>query len=183
MRMHHDEHHRGYVANLNEVLDGTEWANRPLERLLADLDLLPEDKRTSVRNNGDDHASHTLFWEIMAPDGGGDPAGPLGDAIEAMFQSVRELKRQVSAAGVARFGSGWIWLMHDGAGLAVTYTPNQDSLPMNGHPPLLGVDVWGHAYYLKYQHRRADYLEAWWNVVDWERAADRYLTATGQSRQ
>jgi Fe-Mn family superoxide dismutase len=181
MRLHHDKHHGGYVANLNAALEGTGWAERELEQLLGDVDLLPEDKRTAVRNDGGGHANHTLFWEVMAPDGGADPAGPLGEAIVIAFQSVQELKRQVSAAGAARFGSGWAWLVHDGTDLAVTSTPNQDSPLMNGHTPLLGIDVWEHAYYLKYQNRRADYLEAWWNVVDWARVAERYATATGES--
>jgi Fe-Mn family superoxide dismutase len=178
MRIHHDKHHGAYVANLNAALEGTEWADRQLEQLLADIDLLPEDKRAVVRNNGGGHANHTLYWEVMSPDGGADPAGPLGDAIEASFESVQELKRQLSAAGAARFGSGWSWLIHDADGLAVTSTPNQDSPLMNGHTPLLGVDVWEHAYYLKHQNRRADYLEAWWNVVDWQSVAERYATAT-----
>jgi Fe-Mn family superoxide dismutase len=181
MRIHHDKHHGSYVANLNAALEGTEWSDRQLEQLLADIDLLPEDKRTAVRNNGGGHANHTLFWEVMAPYGGADPTGPLGAAIEASFQSFRELKRQLSAAGGARCGSGWAWLIHDGAGLAVTSTPNHDSPLMSGHTPLLGVDVWEHAYYLKYQNRRRDYLEAWWNLVDWKRVAERYAAATGQS--
>jgi Fe-Mn family superoxide dismutase len=180
MRIHHDKHHGSYVASLNAALEGTEWADRRLERLLGDVDLLPEDKRAAVRNDGGGHANHTLFWEVMAPDGGAGPAGALGDAIEATFKSVRELKRQLSAAGAARLGSGWAWLVYDGDGLAVTSTPNQDSPLMNGQTPLLGVDVWEHAYYLKYQNRRADYLEAWWNVVDWHCVAERYGTATGQ---
>jgi len=180
MRIHHGKHHGSYVANLNAALAGTEWADRQVEQLLADVDLLPPAKRTAVRNNGGGHANHTLFWEIMSPHGGGEPAGALRDAIEASFGSVRELTRQISAAGAARFGSGWAWLIHDGAGLAVTSTPNQDSPLMDGHTPLLGVDVWEHAYYLKYQNRRADYLEAWWNVVDWQRVAARCATATGR---
>jgi Fe-Mn family superoxide dismutase len=181
MRIHHDKHHARYVADLNAAIEGTEWADSPVEQLLADLDLIPEARRTAVRNNGGGHANHSLFWETMAPDGGGDPAGALGDAIETTFRSVGDLKRQVSAAGGACFGSGWAWLVHDGAGLAITSTPNQDSPLMNGHTPMLGVDVWEHAYYLKYQSRRADYLEAWWNVVDWQRVAERYATATCQT--
>ena len=166
MRIHHDKHHGGYVAGLNAALEGTAWADRPVEELLGDLDALPEDTRTLVRNNGGGHLNHSLFWESMAPVDHGLPADPL------------ELKRQVSAAGAARFGSGWSWLVHDGTGLAVTSTANQDSPLMRGHTPLLGVDVWEHAYYLRYQNRRADYLEAWWNVVDWQRVAARYATAT-----
>jgi superoxide dismutase, Fe-Mn family len=174
MRIHHDKHHGIYVANLNAALEGTEWADRQPEQLLADLDRLPEGTRTAVRENGGGHVNHSLFWDLMAPDGGGRPDGALAEAIEATFESVTELKRQVSAAGTARFGSGWAWLIHDGTRLAVTSTPNQDSPLMSGHTPLLGIDVWEHAYYLKYQNRRADYVEAWWNVVDWQRIAQRY---------
>ena len=177
MRLHHDKHHEGYVAALNAALHGTPWAERPVEDVLCDLGSLPEDKRTLVRNNGGGHLNHSLFWASMAPDFRGLPAGPLGDAIDVTFGSVRELRRQVSDAGMGRFGSGWAWLVHDGAGLAVTSTANQDSPLMRGVTPLLGVDVWEHAYYLRYQHRRADYLEAWWNVVDWQRVAARYTTA------
>jgi Fe-Mn family superoxide dismutase len=178
MRIHHDKHHGAYVANLNAALEGTEWADLPVEQVLADVAALPVQMRCAVRHDGGGHANHSLFWDIMAPDGGGRPAGALEDAIEEAFQSVSELKRQVSAAGLGRFGCGWAWLIHDGAGLAVTSTANQDSPLMDGHTPLLGVDVWEHAYYLKHQNRRADYLEAWWNVVDWERVAERYAAAT-----
>ena len=182
MRLHHDKHHEGYVAALNAALHGTRWAERPVEDVLCDLGSLPEDKRTLVRNNGGGHLNHSLFWASMAPDFRGLPAGPLGDAIDVTFGSVRELRRQVSDAGMGRFGSGWAWLVHDGAGLAVTSTANQDSPLMRGDTPLLGVDVWEHAYYLRYQHRRADYLEAWWNVVDWQQVAARYATATSRNR-
>jgi len=181
MRLHHDKHHEGYVAALNAALHGTPWAERPVEDVLCDLGSLPEDKRTLVRNNGGGHLNHSLFWASMAPDFRGLPAGPLGDAIDVTFGSVRELRRQVSDAGMGRFGSGWAWLVHDGAGLAVTSTANQDSPLMRGVTPLLGVDVWEHAYYLRYQHRRADYLEAWWNVVDWQQVAARYATATSRN--
>jgi len=181
MRIHHDRHHGGYVAGLNAALEGTAWADRPVEELLCDLEALPEDKRTLVRDNGGGHLNHSLFWESMAPVDRGLPAGPLAAAIEATFGSIGELKRRVSAAGAACFGSGWSWLVHDGAGLAVTSTANQDSPVMRGHTPLLGVDVWEHAYYLRYQNRRADYLEAWWNVVDWQRVAARYATATSRN--
>ena len=180
MRVHHDKHHATYVTNLNAALEGTEWDGRPLEQVLDNLDLLPEDKRTAVRNNGGGHANHTLFWEIMSPDGGGDPDGALAQAIADTFDSVDELKRQLNDAGVKRFGSGWAWLIHDGTGLAVVSTPNQDSPLMDGHTPLLGIDVWEHAYYLKYQNRRPDYLEAWWNVVNWSAVAERYTAATGR---
>ena len=174
MRVHHDKHHGSYVENLNAALDGSEWADRPIEQLLGDLDRLPQEKRTAVRNNGGGHANHTLFWEAMAADGGTGPDGALAGAIEAAFESVTELKRRLGAVAVARFGSGWAWVVHDGTGLAITSTLNQDSPLMYGHTPLLGVDVWEHAYYLKYQNRRADYIEAWWNVIDWARFAARY---------
>jgi superoxide dismutase, Fe-Mn family len=178
MRIHHGKHHRAYVANLNAAMEDAEWATRPLEELLADLTLVPDDKRTTIRNNGGGHLNHTMFWEVMTPDGGGFPEGELDDAIETAFGTVDELRHQLSAAGVARFGSGWAWLVHDGEGLAVTSTPNQDSPIMHGQTPLLGIDVWEHAYYLKYQSRRADYLEAWWHVVDWAKVAERYAAAT-----
>ena len=180
MRIHHDKHHGTYVTNLNAALDGTEWNGRPLEQVLDNLDLLPEDKRTPVRNNGGGHANHTLFWEIMSPGGGGEPEGALAQAIADTFDSVDELKKQINDAGVKRFGSGWTWLIHDGTGLAVVSTPNQDSPLMSGDTPLLGIDVWEHAYYLKYQNRRPDYLEAWWNVVNWVAVGERYAAATGR---
>ena len=179
MRVHHDKHHAAYVTNANAALEGTEWANRPVEQMLDNLDLLPEDKQMAVRNNAGGHANHTLFWQIMSPDGGGEPEGDLATAIADTFDSVDELKRQLSDAGVKRFGSGWTWLIHDGTGLAVVSTPNQDSPLMTGDTPLLGIDVWEHAYYLKYQNRRPDYLEAWWNVVNWPAVAERYAAAAG----
>jgi len=168
MEIHHDKHHAAYVTNLNAALEGTEWMDRPIEAVLADIEILPEDKRAAVRNNGGGHANHTLFWEIMGPNGGGEPSGDLGAAIADTFGSFDELKTQVNDAGVKRFGSGWSWLVWDGTGLAVLSTPNQDSPVMEGKTPILGVDVWEHAYYLNYQNRRPDYLAAWWNVVDWD---------------
>ena len=174
LRIHHGKHHGDHVAALNAALAGTEWEEQSVEQLLAQLARLPEDTRAAVRLHGGGHANHTLLWESMAPDGGGEPTGALGEAVEAAFGSVPELQRRLSAAGVALVGSGWAWLIHDGTGLDVTSTPNQDSPLMDGHTPLLGVDVWEHAYYLKHQNRRADYLEGWWNVVDWERVAERY---------
>jgi superoxide dismutase, Fe-Mn family len=174
MEIHHDKHHAAYVTNLNAALEGTQWADQSIESVLANLDSLPEDKRTAVRNNGGGHANHTLFWEIMGPNGGGDPSGDLADAIADTFGSVAELKAAVNDAGVKRFGSGWTWLIRDGRGLAVTSTPNQDTPIMDGHTPLLGIDVWEHAYYLNYQNRRPDYLEAWWNVVDWDAVAGKF---------
>ena len=179
MRVHHDKHHQAYVTNANAALEGTDWADRPVEEVLQNLDALPEDKRMAVRNNAGGHANHSLFWEIMSPDGGGDPSGDLGAAIEDAFDSFGELKSQITEGGVNRFGSGWTWLVHDGTGLAVYSTPNQDSPLMNDDVPLLGIDVWEHAYYLKYQNRRPDYLAAWWNVVNWDAVAARYEQARG----
>jgi superoxide dismutase, Fe-Mn family len=174
MEIHHDKHHAAYVTNLNAALEGTEWMDRPIDSVLANLEIIAEDKRTAVRNNGGGHANHTFFWEIMGPDGGGEPSGDLADAISSTFGSLEELKSQVNDAGVKRFGSGWTWLIWDGTGLAVKSTPNQDTPLMDSDVPLLGIDVWEHAYYLKYQNRRPDYLEAWWNVVNWDAVAARY---------
>jgi Fe-Mn family superoxide dismutase len=177
MEIHHDKHHAAYVTNLNAALEGTEWMDRPLESVLASIEIIPEDKRMAVRNNGGGHANHTLFWEIMGPDGGGEPGGELGEAIGSTFGSFDELKKAVNDGGVKRFGSGWSWLVWDGTGLAVYSTPNQDSPIMESHVPLLGIDVWEHAYYLSYQNRRPDYLEAWWNVVNWDAVAAKYDAA------
>ena len=174
MEIHHDKHHAAYVTNLNAALEGTAFADQSLEAILTSLDSVPEDKRMAVRNNGGGHANHTLFWEIMGPNGGGDPSGDLGDAIADAFGGVEELKSAVNDAGVKRFGSGWTWLVWDGTGLAVKSTPNQDTPVMDGDTPLLGIDVWEHAYYLNYQNRRPDYLAAWWDVVNWDAVAARY---------
>jgi superoxide dismutase, Fe-Mn family len=174
MEIHHDKHHQAYVTNLNAALEGTEWADRPIEQVLADLDLIPEDKRMAVRNNGGGHANHTLFWESMKKGGGGDPSGALESAINDTFGDPDQLKAQMNDAGVKRFGSGWTWLIWDGTGLAVKSTPNQDSPLMDSDVPLLGIDVWEHAYYLKYQNRRPDYLAAWWDVVNWDAVARRF---------
>jgi Fe-Mn family superoxide dismutase len=180
MEIHHDKHHGAYVTNLNAALEGTEWMDRPIDSVLANLEIIPEDKRTAVRNNGGGHANHTLFWEIMGPNGGGEPSGELASAIDDTFGSLDDLKSQVTDAGVKRFGSGWTWLVWDGTGLAVVSTPNQDSPVMEGKTPLLGIDVWEHAYYLTYQNRRPDYLAAWWNVVNWDAVAEK-LTAARSS--
>jgi superoxide dismutase, Fe-Mn family len=175
MEIHHTKHHQAYVTNLNAALEGTEWAERPIEEVLAGLDSLPEDKRTPVRNNGGGHWNHTFFWQIMVPGGGGQPSGELAQAIESTFGGVDSLKSQINDAGVKRFGSGWTWLVRDSGGaLTVVSTPNQDSPVMEGQTPVIGIDVWEHAYYLKYQNRRPDYLEAWWNVINWEAVAQRY---------
>jgi superoxide dismutase, Fe-Mn family len=177
MEIHHDKHHAAYVTNLNAALEGTEWMDRPIESILASLEVLPDDKRTAVRNNGGGHANHTLFWEIMGPSGRGTPSGDLAAAIDSTFGSFDDLKSQVNDAGVKRFGSGWSWLVWDGTGLAVYSTANQDSPIMESDVPLLGIDVWEHAYYLNYQNRRPDYLEAWWNVVNWDAVAAKYDAA------
>jgi Fe-Mn family superoxide dismutase len=177
MRIHHGKHHQAYVTNLNAALEGSEWADRPIEQVLDNLDLIPEDKRAAVRNNGGGHANHSLFWQIMKPNGGGEPSGALATAIEATFDTVDALKTQLVDAGVKRFGSGWSWLIHDGTGLAVVSTPNQDTPLMTGDTPLLGIDVWEHAYYLTYQNRRPDYLAAWWDVVNWDEVGRRYEAA------
>ncbi len=180
MRLHHDKHHATYVKNLNAALEGSEWADRPMEQLLDNLDLLPKDKQAVVRNNGGGHANHSLFWEVMSPDGGGEPEGVLAKAVTDTFETLAELKRQLTDAGTRQFGSGWAWLVHDGTGLVVVSTPNQDSPLMSGHTPLLGIDVWEHAYYLRYQNRRPDYLDAWWNVVDWSAVGERLTRAVGR---
>jgi len=177
MRVHHDKHHQAYVDKANAALEGTDEAHESVEHLLTILETLPEEKRTVLRNNAGGHANHTLFWEIMSPDGGREPAGDLAQGIDDTFGSLDALKKAVNDAGVARFGSGWAWLIWDGTGLAVLSTPNQDSPIMNSDEPLLGIDVWEHAYYLKYQNRRPDYLEAWWNVVNWPAVAERYERA------
>ena len=171
LEIHHDKHHAAYVTNLNAALEGTEWMDRPIDAVIANLEILPADKQAAVRNNGGGHANHTLFWEIMGPDGGGEPSGELGAAISDTFDSFADLQAQVNDAGAKRFGSGWSWLVWDGTGLAVLSTPNQDSPVMEGKTPILGVDVWEHAYYLNYQNRRPDYLAAWWNVVNWDAVA------------
>jgi superoxide dismutase, Fe-Mn family len=174
MRLHHDKHHQAYVDNANKALAGTEWEDSSVESALAELDAMPEEIRTTVRNNAGGHANHTLFWEIMSPDGGGEPEGDLKAAIDDTFGSVDELKALVNDGGVKRFGSGWTWLVHDGTGLAVYSTPNQDSPIMQSDEPLLGIDVWEHAYYLTYQNRRPEYLETWWNCVNWADVARRF---------
>jgi superoxide dismutase, Fe-Mn family len=174
MEIHHGKHHQAYVDNANKALEGTEWADRSVEDVLASLEILPEDIRTAVRNNAGGHANHSLFWEIMSPDGGGEPEGDLAAAIDDTFGGVQELKNAINDGGVKRFGSGWSWLVWDGTGLAVYSTPNQDSPILQSDVPLLGIDVWEHAYYLNYQNRRPDYLAAWWNVVNWPEVARRF---------
>ena len=182
MRLHHDKHHQAYVDKANAALEGTDWADRSVEEILTNIDALPEDKRAPVRNNVGGHANHSMFWEIMSPDGGGEPEGELADAINETFGSLDELKKAVNDGGVNRFGSGWTWLVYDGTGLAVYSTANQDSPILQSDEPLLGNDVWEHAYYLNYQNRRPDYLEAWWNVTNWPAVAERYAKAIGKVR-
>ena len=178
MQIHHDAHHKAYVDNANAALAGTEWADRPVEAILSvGIDVLPEEKQAAVRNNAGGHANHSLFWQIMSPDGGGAPSGELASAIDDVFGSVDELKTALNDGGVKRFGSGWTWLVWDGTGLAVYSTPNQDSPLLKSDVPLLGIDVWEHAYYLKYKNKRPAYLEAWWNVVNWDEVAKRYAEA------
>jgi Fe-Mn family superoxide dismutase len=179
MHLHHDKHHQAYVDKANDALAGTEWADKPIEEVLQNLSSRPGDKQTVVRNNGGGHANHSLFWESMSPDGGGEPSGELADAITEAFSSLDSFKEQFEANGVAQFGSGWTWLVLEGGSLKLEKTPNQDSPLLNGQTPLLGNDVWEHAYYLKYQNRRPEYLKAWWNVVNWEKVAERYSAAKG----
>ena len=175
MQIHHDKHHQTYVNNLNAAIEKhPELGGKKIEELLADLDSIPEDIRAAVRNNGGGHANHTLFWEIMGPGGGGEPAGAVGQAINAAFGGYSGFKDELTKAGVGRFGSGWAWLIKDGSGVKIVSTPNQDSPLMEGKTPLLGVDVWEHAYYLKYQNRRPDYLAAWFNTINWEAVNSRF---------
>jgi Fe-Mn family superoxide dismutase len=175
MRIHHDKHHQAYVDNLNKALEGTEWDGRPIEQVLGVLDELPEDKQTAVRNNGGGHANHTLFWQIMKPGGGGEPTGALAQAITGELGGFAAFKDAFSKAAACRFGSGWAWLVVKDGKLAVTSTPNQDSPLMDGSgTPLLGLDVWEHAYYLHYQNRRPDYIAAWWNIVNWPAVSERF---------
>jgi superoxide dismutase, Fe-Mn family len=180
MSIHHDKHHAGYTNNLNAALEGhADLAGKSIEDLLANLDSLPENIRTAVRNNGGGYANHSLFWEIMSPNGGGAPGGELATAINDTFGSFDQFKEAFSKAGATRFGSGWAWLYVDRNGnLAVDSTPNQDTPLMDGNTPILGLDVWEHAYYLNYQNLRGDYIAAWWNVVNWDAVAAKYAAAT-----
>jgi superoxide dismutase, Fe-Mn family len=174
MEVHHDKHHQAYVDKANAALAGTPLESASIEDVLKDLSQVPEDKRGAVRNNGGGHYNHSLFWESMSPDGGGEPSGALGDAIASTFGSFGDFQAKLKETGVNQFGSGWSWLVHDGSGLAVVGTPNQDNPISDGKTPLLGVDVWEHAYYLKYQNKRPEYLDAWWNTVDWSTVEARF---------
>jgi Fe-Mn family superoxide dismutase len=177
MEIHHSKHHQAYVDNANKALEGTEWAGNSVESVLASVAALPDEIQATVRNNAGGHANHSLFWQLMSPDGGGEPEGELKAAIDDLWGSTEELKKAVNDGGVKRFGSGWTWLVYDGTGLAVKSTPNQDSPLLDSDEPLLGIDVWEHAYYLNYQNRRPDYLAAWWNVVNWAEVARRFDAA------
>ena len=179
MRVHHDKHHQAYVDKVNAALEGTEWADKPIEDVIANLSQIPDDKRTAVRNNGGGHYNHSLFWEWMSPDGGGEPSGDLAAAIESSFGSFSDFQGKFKEAGVNQFGSGWSWLVHDGSGLAVVATANQDNPLTDGKTPLLGVDVWEHSYYLKYQNQRPAYIDAWWNAVNWDKVEERFASAGG----
>ncbi|MCI0395024.1 MAG: superoxide dismutase [Chloroflexi bacterium] len=179
MSIHHDKHHAAYTNNLNKALEGqADLQSKSIEELLGNLNNVPESIRTTVRNNGGGYANHNLFWKIMGPNAGGEPTGDLAQAINAAFGSFAAFKDTFGKAATIRFGSGWAWLYVDGSGqLAVTSTPNQDTPLMEGNTPILGLDVWEHAYYLLYQNRRPDYVEAWWNVVNWDAVADNYTRA------
>ena len=178
MEIHHGRHHKAYVDNLNKALEGqTALANKPIEQLLREIKQVPENIRQAVINNGGGHANHTMFWEIMGPKAGGNPSGPLAEEISKTFGDFNNFKTQIKQAGVGRFGSGWAWLVLADGKLQILSTPNQDSPVMNGQTPILGVDVWEHAYYLKYQNKRPDYIDAWWNVVNWSAVAKRYSEA------
>jgi Fe-Mn family superoxide dismutase len=178
MQIHHGKHHQTYVNNLNAALEKyPQLQGKPIEQLIADLDAIPEDIRTAVRNNGGGHANHSFFWTILAPNAGGPPSGAIAEAIDAKFGSFDAFKEAFAKAATGRFGSGWAWLVKSGDGVEVTSTANQDSPLMEGKTPLLGLDVWEHAYYLKYQNRRPEYITAWWNVVNWEEVARRYSDA------
>ena len=180
MEIHHGRHHNTYVTNLNNALDGhADLAARSVEELISDLDSVPEDVRTAVRNNGGGHANHSLFWTVMSPGGGGEPSGDLADAINDAFGSLDAARDEFVQAATTRFGSGWAWVVVKDGGLAILSTPNQDSPLMSGDgTPIIGLDVWEHAYYLNYQNRRPDYIEAWGNVIDWGAVAARFAEAT-----
>ncbi len=177
MGIHHGKHHASYTSNLNGAIEGTDLAGMSIEDILADLDSVPENIRTAVRNNGGGYANHNLFWQVMSPDGGGEPSGALADAINSACGSFDEFKAAFSAAAATRFGSGWAWLAVDGGALHVCSTPNQDSPLMSGNTPILGLDVWEHAYYLNYQNRRPDYIAAFFNVINWAKVSELFDAA------
>jgi Fe-Mn family superoxide dismutase len=174
MEIHHTKHHQAYINNVNAAIAGTDFEKLSVEELISDLNKVPENIRTTVRNNGGGHANHTMFWEIMGPGKGGAPSGALGEAIASSFGDFEAFKKQFADAGVKRFGSGWAWLIDAGGKLVIDSTANQDSPLMEGKKPILGLDVWEHAYYLKYQNRRPDYITAWWNAVNWDAVNKRF---------
>lgn len=177
MEIHHGKHHNGYVTKLNNAINGTEFNKLSVEALISDLEKLPKDIRGAVRNNGGGHANHSLFWSILSPDGGGTPNGELASDIESSFGSFENFKNEFAQAAATRFGSGWAWLVVNDGKLEITSTPNQDSPLMEGNTPILGLDVWEHAYYLNYQNRRPDYISAFWNVINWDEVSKRYEIA------
>lgn len=178
MRIHHDKHHVGYVSKLNAALEGHEdLASKSVEELVSNLDAVPENIRTAVRNNGGGHANHSLFWEVLSPNGGGEPTGAVGEAINAKFGSYDAFKDAFSSAAAGRFGSGWAWLVVNNGELEITSTPNQDNPLSEGKTPILGLDVWEHAYYLKYQNKRPDYISAFFNVINWDEVNKRFAAA------
>ncbi len=177
MGIHHGKHHASYTANLNGAVGGTDLEGKSIEEILGDLSAVPEGIRTAVRNNGGGYANHNLFWQIMGPNGGGEPSGALADAINSAFGSFGDFQSAFSAAAATRFGSGWAWLVADGGAVSVTSTPNQDTPLMEGKSPILGIDVWEHAYYLNYQNRRPDYIAAFFNVINWDKVAELYAAA------
>jgi len=177
MEFHHDKHHQAYVTAVNAALEGTSLADTAIEDVLKDLSQVPADKLAAVKNNGGGHYNHTLFWESMSPDGGGEPSGALADAITSTFGSFADFQAKIKETGIKQFGSGWSSLVHDGSGLAIVGSANQDTPLSDGKTPLLGVDVWEHSYYLKYQNRRPDYIDAWWNVVNWPKVAEGFAAA------
>ena len=181
MEIHHTKHHNAYVTNLNNAIQGTDLGNQTIESLVANINLVPENIRTTVRNNGGGHANHSLFWTVMGPNAGGEPSGKLADAINAELGGFAKFKEEFTKAATTRFGSGWAWLSVTGnKKLVVESTPNQDNPLMNGNTPILGLDVWEHAYYLNYQNRRPDYIAAFYNVIDWKGVAERYAAAVGK---
>jgi superoxide dismutase, Fe-Mn family len=177
MEIHHTKHHQTYIDKANAALEGTEWADKPVEELLANISSLPSDKQGPARNHGGGHANHSLFWTIMSPNGGGEPSGAIASAIDSDLGSFKEFKDKFTEAATLQFGSGWAWLVVNSGKLEVLNRPNQDSPLMDGLTPILGLDVWEHAYYLNYQNKRPDYIEAWWNVVNWDEVSKRYEAA------
>jgi len=172
MKLHHGKHHQAYVDKLNAAIAASEWESKSIDEIMASLDKVPDKIKAAVRNNGGGHYNHSLFWQWMSPTGGGEPTGKVAEAINAKFGSFAKFKEEFEAAGMSRFGSGWVWLIQDGSELSITTTPYQDCPVSEGKKVLLGNDLWEHAYYLKYQNRRPEYLAAWWNVVNWNKVTE-----------